>query len=121
MPGIEQDHNHGDFGAADQVIAAETSRTAAATIEARKKLPDACASRPATTGPTIWPMPNDAVMSAKIRRGARGTSSLAVCKPSAVTAMKVTPSRTPASNGPTVPPMATLAVTPITSIRQPRA
>ena len=38
--------NHGDFGAADHVMVPETTSMAAATIEARKKLPDACASKP---------------------------------------------------------------------------
>ena len=41
MPNIEQDHNHGDFGATAHASAPEATSTAAARIEASAKLPDA--------------------------------------------------------------------------------
>src|SRR5690606_13928450 len=85
---------------ADQTQPAESKSTMEAAIEGTKKLPDHCANRPATSGPTRRPTPNDAVISATARRAARGASIRPACNPSAVAAIKVKPSRTPPGNGP---------------------
>src|SRR5690606_4623193 len=106
---------------ADHASAPETTRTSAASSDGAKKDPDRSASTPATMGPTIWPTPKEAVISAKTRRGASGASCRPFCNPSAVMAMKVPPSKAPASSGPIRPPTATLAATPTASVRQPAA
>jgi hypothetical protein len=52
------------------------------------------------SGPTIWPTPKDAVISANARLAASGASCRPSWRPSAVMATKVPPSSTPATIGP---------------------
>src|ERR1700687_4657671 len=98
--------------------AAAAMSAASAIKDATRKPPNCSDRKPASVGPTIWPMPKLAVIRPNARWEFPADSNRAAISPSAVRPMKVPPSSSAEKQTPGIVTHSTLAATPTASTAQ---
>ena len=96
----------------------DRTSASAAPSDGSRKLPDACAAKPATTGPTIWPSPKEAVIKRKNAAPGQRRKLRDRLQPERGERHESAAKQHAAGKRPALPPIATLAVTPTASTMQ---